>query len=71
MRNENISIMVNGESRRVPADATISQLLEQLELVGGRIAVERNREIVPRSRFAAECLRAGDRLEIVHFVGGG
>ena len=71
MRNKKISITVNGEPRRIPTDATITQLLEQLELVGGRIAVERNREIVPRSRFAAEMLRAGDRLEIVHFVGGG
>ena len=49
----------------------MAALLQALQLTGGRIAVERNREIVPRSRFEAERLHSGDRLEIVHFVGGG
>ena len=68
-----IGITVNGETRAVAAGTTVAALLRALELEtpGGRIAVERNREIVPRSRFGAERLRAGDRLEIVHFVGGG
>ena len=68
---EQIQIMVNGEKRDVAANATIAKLLERLEIVGGRIAVERNLEIVPRSSFDALHLQEGDRLEIVHFVGGG
>ena len=66
-----IDIIVNGESRAVAAGTTVAALLQALGLAGGRIAVERNREIVPRSRFEAERLNGGDRLEIVHFVGGG
>ena len=64
-------ITVNGEERKVTSDTTVAQLLERLEIVGGRIAVERNLEIVPRSNFDALHLREGDKLEIVHFVGGG
>lgn len=66
-----IHITVNGEERKAEPDTTVAQLLERLEIVGGRIAVERNLEIVPRSSFESLCLREGDRLEIVHFVGGG
>ena len=69
-----ISITVNGEARAIAAGTTVAALLAALELAwpaGGRIAVERNREIVPRSRFGAERLQEGDCLEIVHFVGGG
>ena len=66
-----INIMVNGEARAIAAGMTVAALLQALELAGGRIAVERNREIVPRSRFGEECLHEGDCLEIVHFVGGG
>ena len=66
-----IDIIVNGESRAVAAGTTVAALLQALQLAGGRIAVERNREIVPRSRFETERLNGGDRLEIVHFVGGG
>ena len=66
-----IHITVNGEECEADPDTTVAQLLERLEIVGGRIAVERNLEIVPRSSFESLCLREGDRLEIVHFVGGG
>ena len=68
-----IDITVNGEAHAIAAGATVAALLRalRLEVPGARIAVERNREIVPRSRFGAERLHAGDRLEIVHFVGGG
>jgi sulfur carrier protein len=66
-----IQLSVNGVARRLGADASISQLLESLELAGKRVAVERNGEIVPRSRYAQTALADGDRLEIVVAVGGG
>ncbi len=65
------TIVVNGEPRALPAPATVFALLGELGLVGRRIAVERNGEIVPRSRHEAETLEPGDRLEIVVAVGGG
>ncbi len=65
------SIVVNGDARPLPAPATVSALLAELGLTGRRIAVERNGEIVPRSRHEYEALEAGDRLEIVVAVGGG
>ena len=68
---EQMRITVNGEERKVASNTTVAQLLERLEIVGGRIAVEHNLEIVPRSSFDALHLREGDKLEIVHFVGGG
>jgi len=69
--SEVIQLSVNGVARRLGADASISQLLESLELAGKRVAVERNGEIVPRSRYAQTALADGDRLEIVVAVGGG
>jgi sulfur carrier protein len=66
-----IELSVNGQQRQVPPGACVAQLLEVLELVGKRVAVERNGEIVPRSRHADTALAAGDRLEIVVAVGGG
>jgi sulfur carrier protein len=65
------SILVNGEPRPLPSPGTVSGLLAQLGLTGRRIAVERNGEIVPRSRHEIETLAPGDRLEIVVAVGGG
>jgi sulfur carrier protein len=66
-----IQLSVNGEPRRLAADASVSELLAALELAGKRVAVERNGEIVPRSRYAHTALADGDRLEIVVAVGGG
>ena len=66
-----ISIMVNGEHRRVTAGLSIADLANQLGLVPEKVAVERNLEVVPRSTIAQVCLEDGDELEIVHFVGGG
>jgi len=66
-----ISIMVNGEHRRVAAGLSIADLANQLGLVPEKVAVERNLEVVPRSTIADVCLEDGDELEIVHFVGGG
>ncbi len=66
-----IRVILNGEPRRLAPGATVAALLAQLELDAARVAVERNLEIVPRSTFADAALADGDRLEIVHFVGGG
>ena len=65
-----ISIIVNGSARTVPAGASIIDLLRELGLESGRVAVERNREIVPRSAWLESVLAEGDHFEIVHFVGG-
>ena len=66
-----MNLVINGESRDFPAPLSVAALLETLGYAGKRIAVERNGEIVPRSRLADVRLSDGDRLEIVHFVGGG
>ncbi len=64
-------ITVNGESHEVQAGLTLTQLLEALALNPKKVAVERNLEIAPRSLYDTIHIEAGDRLEIVHFVGGG
>ena len=64
-------VEVNGEAREVAADITVTMLLSQLGLDGRPVAVERNAVIVPRAEHAATKLAAGDRLEVVQFVGGG
>jgi sulfur carrier protein len=66
-----IELTVNGEPRRFDAPPTVAALLDSLALAGRRVAVERNGEIVPRSRHADTILGRGDRLEIVVAVGGG
>jgi len=66
-----MELTVNGEPRRIENGATVSRLIEALGLDPRKLAVERNLEIVPRSHYAATALAEGDRLEIVHFVGGG
>ena len=62
---------VNGEDREFSSISTVSALLEQLGMKPDRVAVELNRELLPRDRWVATQLQDGDRLEIVHFVGGG
>jgi sulfur carrier protein len=66
-----IQLSVNGEARAFPAPLDVARLLDALALAGKRVAVERNGEIVPRSRYADTPLADGDRLEIVVAVGGG
>jgi len=66
-----LQIQVNGETRDVPEGCNVLRLLAHLELNPARLAIERNLEILPRSAWEATLLAAGDRLEIVHFVGGG
>jgi thiamine biosynthesis protein ThiS len=66
-----ITIHLNGEAREVPEGLTLAELLAWLKLPADRLAVERNREIVPRSRWQETPVQSQDRLEVVHFVGGG
>jgi sulfur carrier protein len=66
-----IELSINGEPRGFAAPLDLARLIEQLELTGKKVAVERNGEIVPRSRYADTPLADGDRLEIVVAVGGG
>ena len=66
-----IDITVNGKPRTLAAPVTFEKLLEELALAGRRIAVERNGDIVPRSRFGEERVAHGDRIEVVVAVGGG
>ncbi|HRN61721.1 MAG TPA: sulfur carrier protein ThiS [Luteimonas sp.] len=66
-----MDIQLNGEAATVAEGTTVQALLEQRGLGQRRVAVEVNGEIVPRGRHAAHGLRAGDRVEIVHALGGG
>ena len=66
-----MNIIINGEPQRLPAPVTVASLLEARGLAGKRVAVERNGEIVAKSRHAETLLAAGDRIEIVVAVGGG
>jgi sulfur carrier protein len=66
-----MQLTVNGSPRDVPDDLTVRALIEHLGLTEGPVAVERNREVVPRALHESTLLKAGDVLEIVHFVGGG
>ncbi len=66
-----IAVTINGEPRQFEAAVSLAQLLERLDLAGRKIAIDRNGEIVPRSRFGEQTVDDGDRLEIVVAVGGG
>ena len=65
------AVVVNGESTTLPPGATLAELLSRLELGSRRVAVAINRNVVPRSRYAATTLDPGDRIEILEAVGGG
>ncbi|MFZ5491224.1 MAG: sulfur carrier protein ThiS [Pseudomonadota bacterium] len=66
-----MEIVLNGEPRAVRADLSLASLLAELGLAGKRLAVEVNRDIVPRGEHAARLLADGDRVEIIHAIGGG
>src|SRR5262245_39192754 len=66
-----IEIRLNGEARTVPDALNLAELLKHLDVPLERVAVERNRRIVPRSEWPQVAVSRGDELEIVHFVGGG
>jgi len=66
-----MNLTINGESRQFDRSLTINDLLAELDLNGSKVAVERNLEIVPKSIYETTALADGDKLEIVHFIGGG
>ncbi len=66
-----IDVVINGQPRTVPDGTSVAALIADLGLGGKPVAVERNREIVPRAQHGSTLLSAGDRLEVVTFVGGG
>jgi thiamine biosynthesis protein ThiS len=66
-----MNLTVNGEPRRFAALASLLDLVAELGLDARKVAVERNLEIVPRSAYGRTALADGDRIEIVHFIGGG
>lgn len=66
-----MNLMLNGEQRGFQGVGDVAALVEALGLDARKVAVELNLEIVPRSAYAATALADGDRIEIVHFIGGG
>jgi sulfur carrier protein len=66
-----IDVVINGQSRSVNVGTTVAQLIADLGFGDRRVAVERNRNVVPRAEHASTILSEGDRLEVVTFVGGG
>ncbi len=66
-----MNLFLNGEAASVPDAVTVAAFLESLGMPDRCVAVERNREIVPKSMYATTHLAEGDRIEIVQFVGGG
>ena len=67
----NIQIQLNGEIQQVPADCSVAQLLQNLEIATTRIAIEKNQQILPKSQYAKTILIEGDQLEIIQAIGGG
>jgi sulfur carrier protein len=66
-----IDVVINGQSRSVNVGTTVAALIAELGLGDRRVAVERNRTVVPRAEHATTILADGDKLELVTFVGGG
>ena len=66
-----MKIILNGDERDVGDGCTLADVLRDLRLDDRPVAVERNREVVPKTRLAQTALAPGDRIEIVHLVGGG
>ncbi|HUJ94499.1 MAG TPA: sulfur carrier protein ThiS [Terriglobales bacterium] len=66
-----MQLFINGEENTFDSPLTLAGLIEQLGMKPDRVAVELNRDIVPREKWSNTNLAEGDRLEIVHFVGGG
>jgi len=67
----NVTIVLNGETRGVPAGATVLALLETIGIAPGRVAIEVNGRVVRRDDYLRLVLRDNDKLEVVHLVGGG
>ncbi len=64
-------IHINGEQRELESGLSVTQILEELGIRPARVVVELNREVLARDAFATTALKEGDKIEIVHFVGGG
>jgi sulfur carrier protein len=71
LMSDSIDVVINGKTRSIAHGTTVAALIHELGLGDRRVAVERNREVVPRASHATTVLAAGDRLELVTFVGGG
>ena len=71
MAKDIISVEVNGASHSFPVGATVSTMIDALNMAEQRLAIEINREIVPRSQHPEHVLQAGDQIEIVRAIGGG
>jgi sulfur carrier protein len=69
--SQEVRVRVNGEELRLPPGTSVAALLARLEVSSPRVAVERNREILPRKEYPATVLRDGDVFEVVELVGGG
>jgi sulfur carrier protein len=69
--NTKITIQLNGEPYVIEGDARLTTLIDLLKMKPTRIAVELNREVVPKAEYATVTLREGDELELINFVGGG
>ncbi len=68
---DEVRVRVNGNELHLPRGASVTLLLERLKVSTPRVAVERNREILPKSSYASTPLEEGDTFEVVEFVGGG
>jgi len=66
-----VTVTINGDRREIPDGLTVAALLEHLGMTGGRVAIERNLDILPRARWKETAVQSNDSFEIVHFVGGG
>jgi thiamine biosynthesis protein ThiS len=71
MQPQSIGITINGESKQVPGDQSVSGLLQHLQVQADRVAVELNKTIVRRRDWERTAITEGSQLEIVEFVGGG
>ncbi len=66
-----MTVTINGERRDIPDDLNVAALLDHLGMSTGRVAVERNLDILPRAQWQGTAVQSDDSFEIVHFVGGG
>lgn len=66
-----MKVQINGELREFDAELPLDELVKKLSLPAERIAIEVNRQVISRKQWPATIVKEGDRLEIVHFVGGG
>jgi sulfur carrier protein len=69
--SEMIEVKINGEVKEVPPDLSLAQLLEHLKMPTDRLAIELNEEVVRKMNWGSTTVNSADKIEIVHFVGGG